>query len=230
MFMKTENALQDPISKYKLLFTKPKTFFKEVVKEKDYQAIAIYVGFVLAVGELLEYIAWFPSVTINDVIPKENILRLGIAGIIMNPLLTLGVTLVLAWFINIFLSFFEKNKDFFTTWKVIAYSMLIPIVYSISISLFQTIAESLNPWADQSIFATHPTWGLYSLLMTILFVLLAVAVLVHVFKTQVIGLKEYYKLTTKQAFTVVICSTILFLLLLIFLFVVIGMYAVRTAL
>ena len=104
------------------------------------------------------------------------------------------------------------------------YASLVPIAYSVSLSIVQTIAEAVNPWPDQSLLAATPTWGPYSLLFSGLFLLVGIVTIIHTIYTEVIGLKEYHKLTTTQAIIALLVPVLLLILIVILVAAVLGSF------
>ncbi|MBI5073137.1 hypothetical protein HZA99_04930, partial [Candidatus Woesearchaeota archaeon] len=186
--MKTQN----PFKVYKQLFLTPKTFFKAAAKETDAVTIAVFVGLFLLAGKILEFAAWVPTLSIHTETAYLPTMMLSIMGSLVSPLLTLLAILVFACFVHLAVSYFKKGTSFFSTWKVLMYASLIPIVYTVALSIVQTISEAVNPWPAQSFLAANPEWGVYSLLMFSLLFLVGVVILIHIVYTEVIGLKEYH--------------------------------------
>lgn len=210
--MKTQN----PFKIYEQLFLTPKHFFKAVAKESDAVLIAVYVALFLLIGKILEFVAWIPTLSVYTETAYLPTLMLSFVGSLVSPLVTLLVILIFSSLVHFAVSYFKKGASFFATWKVFMYASLIPIVYNVALSIVQTMAESLNPWSEQSFLSANPTFGIYSLLMLVLLVLVILVTIIHVVYTEVVGLQEYHKLTTWQA---LISIFVPFILLVLFIFV-----------
>lgn len=208
-----------PIKKYELLLTKPKEFFKAVEKETDWQAIALFVGVYLFVGGLLEYLAFLPVATASI---SLEMLKIGFSKVFLNPFITLLISLILAGGIHLGIRMYKKGQPFFPTWKVVAYASLVPIVYSVSLSILSTITEALNPLEEQSIFSSDPVWGGYYVTMFVLVTVAGIIALVHALYTEILGVQEYHKLERKQAAVAVLVPSLILFLLSIVLMMVVG--------
>lgn len=208
-----------PIKKYELLLTKPKEFFTTVEKETDWQSIALFVGVYLFVGELLGYLVFLPVATETITL---SLLKSGFLGIFSSPFITLLISLVLAAGIHLGIKMYKKGQPFFSTWKVIAYASLIPIVYNVSLSIVNTVAEALNPFAEQSLLTPDRVWGGYSITITALFTLVGIIALIHTLYAEILGVQEYHKLDRKQAAVAVLVPSLILFLLSIALMMVVG--------
>ncbi len=215
----TKNLFTDPIKKYKLLFTKAEQFYKKIQVEKEYQNIVLYVLGLVFVGEILSFVAWLPTLGLGIETAFFAIL-MGFVGIILSPMLTLLATFICAGIVHLCLMLFKKGLDYFTTWKVLAYASLIPIIYNIASSIITTFAESLNPWPAQSLLAEELVFGMYSITVLVFMFIIGLVSLIHVLYTEVVGLRLYHKITTAQAvgalvlsFVVIIMLVLLFVLL-----------------
>lgn len=214
-----KNLLTNPIKKYQLLFTKAEQFYKKIQAEKEYQDIVLYVLGLVFVGEILSFVAWLPTLGLGIETAVLAIL-FGIMGVILSPIVTLIATFIGAWIVHLCLMLFKKGLDYFTTWKVLAYACLIPVLYNIASSIITTFAESLNPWPEQSLLAGEPVFGTYSLTVLVFMFIIGFASLIHALYTEVVGLRLYHKITTAQAvgalalsFVVIIVIVLLFVLL-----------------
>ncbi|MEK6922117.1 MAG: YIP1 family protein [Nanoarchaeota archaeon] len=217
-----KSLFTDPIKKYQLLFTKAEQFYKKVQAEKEYQDIALYLlGFVF-VGEILSFVAWLPTLGLG-IETAVFAIAMGVLGIILSPILTLLATFIGAGIVHLCLMLFKKGLDYFTTWKVVAYASLIPIIYNIASSIITTFAESLNPWPEQSLLAAEPVFGTYSITVLVFMFIIGFASLIHALYTEVVGLRLYHKITTGQAVGALALSfvviLVLFLLFVLFVFV-----------
>lgn len=214
-----KNQTFHPIKKYELLLTKPKEFFKAVEKETDWQSIALFVGIYLLVGGLLEYLAFLPVAT-ETITPA--LLKSGFSKTFLSPFITLVASLILAGAIHLGIRMYKKGQPFFPTWKVVAYASLVPIVYSVSLSILSTITEALNPFAEQSIFSSDPVWGGYYLTLFVLMTVVGIIALVHTLYAEILGVQEYHKLDRKQAAVAVLVPSLILFLLSIALMMVVG--------
>lgn len=212
-----------PIKKYEILLRKPQEFFKTVEKETDWQSIALFVGVYLFVGELLGYLAFLPIAT--ETISLEMV-KAGFLGIFSSPFITLLISLILAAAIHLGIRFYKQGQPFFSTffptWKVVAYASLVPIVYNVFLSIVNTVAEALNPFAEQSLLTPDRVWGGYSITITILFTIVGIIALIHTLYTEIIGVLEYHKLDRKQAAVAVLVPSLILFLLSIALMMVVG--------
>ena len=218
--MKTEN----PFKVYEQLFLTPKLFFKAVAKETDAVTIAVFVGLFLFAGKVFELAAWIPTLAIHSDAAYLPTIMLSVLGSLVSPLLTLLATLFVACLVHLGVSYYKKGTSFFSTWKVLVYATLIPIVYSVSMAVVQTIAESVNPWPDQSLLAASPVWGPYSLLISGLLFLVVLVTIIHTIYTEAVGLKEYHKLTTAQALVAIIVPLLILILFVLLLLVLFGSF------
>lgn len=214
LVMKTKN----PFKVYEQLFLDPNAFFKTVAKETDAVMIAAFVGLFLLAGQILEFVAWIPTLSIHAEAEYLPTVLFSVMGILIHPILTLLFTLLLAGLVHLGVSYFKKGSSFFATWKVLTYATLIPIAYSVSLSIVQTILEAVNPWPEQSMFVAEPSWGLFSILIFVLMFLVSLVMLIHSIYTEVVGLKIYHKLTTTQALIAIIAPVLLFVLIVVLLF------------
>jgi hypothetical protein len=214
-----KNLFTDPIKKYQLLFTKAEQFYKKIHAEKEYQDIVLYVLCFIFVGEILSFVAWLPTLGLG-IETAFFAIFMGIMGIILSPILTLLATFICAGIVHLCLMLFKKGLDYFTTWKVLAYASLIPILYNIVSSIMTTFAESLNPWPAQSLLAEELVFGTYSITVLVLMFIIGFVSLIHVLYTEIVGLRLYHKISTAQAigalvlsFVVIIVIILLFVLL-----------------
>lgn len=221
MAAKNKDIFVHPIRKYQTLLTKAETFFK-AEKETEYQPIIIFVFLYVLVGQILEFVAWVPSLgslggaerlPLPDLI-LSNIF-LGVIGILLSPVLIIIGTFIIAGAVHLGVSCYKKGQPFFQTWKVIAYAALIPIIYNVFSTLLTTITESFNPWPDQSIYSQMPVFGPYYVAMTGLLVIIGLIVLVHAIYTEIVGIKLYHKLSAQQAAVAVIVPTLMLFFLLV---------------
>ncbi|MEK6867959.1 MAG: hypothetical protein AABX98_03995, partial [Nanoarchaeota archaeon] len=111
---------------------------------------------------ILSFVAWLPTLGLG-IETAVFAIAMGVLGIILSPILTLLATFIGAGIVHLCLMLFKKGLDYFTTWKVVAYASLIPIIYNIASSIITTFAESLNPWPEQSLLAAEPVFGTYSI-------------------------------------------------------------------
>ena len=216
-----KNLFADPIKKYQLLFTRAEQFYKKIQGEKEYQDIVLYVlGFVF-VGEILSFVAWLPTLGLGIETAFLAIV-MGIMGIILSPIVTLIITFIGAGILHLCLMLFKKGLDYFTTWKVVAYASLIPILYNIASSIITTFAESLNPWPAQSLLAGEPVFGTYSITVMVFMFVIGITSLLHALYTEVVGLRLYHKLTTGQAVGAIILSIIVVIALVLLCVLIMG--------
>ena len=221
MATKKQDIFAHPIRKYQTLLTKAKTFFN-AEKEKEYQPILIFVFLYVLVGQILEFVAWVPSLGSLGgaaVLPMEgtalvNII-LGIFGIFLSPIFTIIFTFILAGVIHLAVLYYKKGAQYFQTWKVIAYAALIPIIYNVFTSLVTTIVEAVNPWPEQSIFSQMPVFGPYYLTVAGLLLIVGLIALIHTIYTEIVGISIYHKITTQQAAVAVIVPTFLLIFLVV---------------
>ncbi|MBI5002318.1 YIP1 family protein [Candidatus Woesearchaeota archaeon] len=223
MAAKKQDIFAHPIRKYQTLLTKAKTFFN-AEKEKEYQPILIFVFLYVLVGQILEFVAWVPSLgSIGgaEFLSIEGTLLtivLGILGMFLSPIITIIFTFIIAGITHLAVLYYKKGASYFETWKVIAYAALIPIIYNVFTSLVTTIVEAVNPWPDQSVYSQVPVFGPYYLTALGVLFIIGLFALIHTIYTEIVGIKLYHKLTTKQAAVAVIVPT----LVLIFVAIVIG--------
>lgn len=221
-----------PLLKYLSLFTHPEAFFKVVAKEKDYwQIIAFVAGFAF-LGNLMEFLLWWPLATLNGVSIPVSFLT-AFAGVFASPVLTLLTGFIAALVVHLGVLLFHGQERFFSTWKVVAYASIIPVAYNVFTALLQTLAEFLNPFPEQSLMlGTGPTqmmtWGVYSISMTAFLTLVGIVALVHVLYAEVKGVVWYHKLTNRHAFiATVILPLVAFLLILLLSIALVWLFRTR---
>lgn len=208
-----------PIKKYETLLVKAEEFFKKVEAETEYKPLIIFLFVYLLVGQILEFVAWVPSLGATEIafsFGATPLLLLSVlGGIFAGPALTILCSFIIAGAIHLGVSYYKKKQLYFSTWKVVGYAALIPIIYNVFATLITTIAESLNPWPEQSVFSQAPILGAYYTGMSVFLLVLGIAVLAHTVYTIIIGVKQYHNLTMQQASLAVIIP----LLILFFLFI-----------
>lgn len=227
MAAKNKDIFTHPIKKYQTLLTEAKTFFI-AEKEKEYQPIVIFVFLAVLVGQILEFVAWVPSLgSLPAPVEGEFVnIALGVFGILLSPVITIIGTFIVAGAIHLAVLYYKKGTPYFQTWKVVAYAALIPIIYNIFTTILTTIAESLNPWPEQSIFSQIPLLGPYYMVLIGVLIITGILALIHTIYTEIVGIRIYHKLTTQQAAVVVLVPTIL-LFFLVVAFVMLLMMLVR---
>lgn len=221
MAVKKQDIFAHPIRKYQTLLTKTKEFFN-AEKEMEYQPIVIFVFLYILVGQILEFVAWVPSLGVvgAEAFPAAFVaLPLSIFGILIGAVIMLLLTFLIAGVVHLGISYYKKGAPYFLTWKVVAYATLISIIYNVFSSILTTLLEAVNPWPEQSIYAQVPIFGPYYIIILALMFIIGIAALVHTIYTEIVGIKIYHKLSTKQAAVAVIVP-MLILILLITLFVV----------
>ncbi len=217
-----------PLLKYLSLFTHPEAFFKAVAKEKDYwQIIAFVAGFAF-LGNLIEFLLWWPLAALKGFSISVSFLT-AIAGVVASPVLTLLTGFIAALVVHLGVLLFHGQERFFSTWKVVAYASIIPVAYNVFTALLQTLAEFLNPFPEQSLmWGANMTWGIYSMSMTAFLIFVGLVFLIHVLYAQVVGLVAYHKLSKGYAciaacIATVIQLTFFFLLGIVLVWLFIGM-------
>ncbi len=230
MTAKNKDIFAHPIRKYQTLLTKAKDFFN-AEKEKEYQPIVIFVFLYILVGQILEFVAWVPSLGSlggAEFLPMEGAalvnITLGVFGILLSPVITIIFTFILAGVIHLAVSYYKKGAVYFQTWKVVAYAALIPIIYNVFTSLVTTIVEALNPWPEQSVFSQMPVFGPYYLIVAGLLFIVGLIALIHTIYTEIVGLSIYHKITTKQAAVAVIIPTLILIVIVVAIVVGIMMF------
>ena len=220
MATKKQDIFAHPIRKYQTLLTKAKTFFN-AEKEKEYQPILIFVFLYVLVGQILEFVAWVPSLGSlggATVLSMESALVnivLGILGMFLSPIITIIFTFIIAGIIHLAVLYYKKGAPYFQTWKVIAYAALIPIIYNVFTSLITTLVEAVNPWPDQSIYSVVPVFGPYYLFMMSILLIIGLFALIHTIYTEIVGISIYHKITTQQAAVAVIVPTLILIFLVV---------------
>lgn len=211
--MQLPKVLETPMLKYLSLWMHPETFFKAVAKEKDYwQIIAFVAGFAF-LGNLIEFLLWWPLAALKGFSISVSFLT-AIAGVVASPVLTLLTGFIAALVVHLGVLLFHGQERFFSTWKVVAYASIIPVAYNVFTALLQTLAEFLNPFPEQSLmWGANMTWGIYSMSMTAFLILVGLVFLIHVLYAQVLGLALYHNLSKGHAFvTAVVLPLIAFFL------------------
>lgn len=225
-----ERTMNTPkqLLKYLSLFTHPEAFFKAVAKEKDYwQIIAFVAGFAF-LGNLIEFLLWWPLATLKDFSISVSFLT-AIAGVVASPVLTLLTGFIAALVVHLGVLLFHGQERFFSTWKVVAYASIIPVAYNVFTALLQTLAEFLNPFPEQSLmWGANMTWGIYSMSMTAFLTIVGIVALVHVIYAEVKGIILYHKLTNRHAvIATVILPLVAFLLILLLSIALVWLFRTR---
>lgn len=223
------------IDKLKLLFHNPENFYKTVEKEQGYWNILQYVLIILGLAYLFEILLSMPayiqflkgqSLLYNL---AENISSLTITVLavfylfvqfIMVLVILLAAPFITASIVHLGFLATKIKKDYFPTFKVVAYSMVISVPYGIlgsivSIVFFISFPKSFS---YESLKDVSPLLlGGPNLALIIISAIISLASIVHVIWVQVIGLSCYHGITKKKALigSLLIPAAIIVLVLLI---------------
>lgn len=197
-------VMKKQIVKYKeLLFSAE--FFRKVKEETNYYTICLYVGSIVLLGEVIEFVSILPFV--EEV--QYNLLWIFLA-VLASPFISLALVFALAWFIHQGVLYIVKGQPYLATWKVIAYASIIPVGYNILSAVVRLVGEYVNPWQEQSLFTQTPAYGTYSITMLVLLGIIVCASFAHQIIVAIRGLREYYPLALWQAIAVLVIPTLVF--------------------
>jgi hypothetical protein len=209
------------VDKYILLFTKPTLFFQKVAKEKAYWPIILFVAVLSFIAELFEVVIWTPMILRSGLGSFQMYTTIAsyIASLFLTPLFTVLMVFVAAALVHLLISYFKGKGSFFTTWKVVAYTSVISVAYSLLSSVLLLFIDLVNPDSTQSILAPEPVMGVWWFAGIVLSILIALAILVHVIYTQIVGLVLYHKISKGQALIAIVTP---FFIVFLFIFILVA--------
>ena len=189
-----EQSIKEYWAALKLLFTNPLKFYGSVTKETGYRQIIFkYAIFVAVLQAFLFLVGLYSNIKEDDYLVLTSflvlLLRIGFAFAV--PFIAAGV-------VHLGVLMFKGKKDYYTTFKPIAYSLFISIIYG---SLATLVYEIINtflpaPIIVESISEIMPHF--------VSGVVIGVIGMIHVLYTQTIGISYYHQLSKIKAFLAVI--------------------------
>lgn len=200
------------MKKLNSLFFHPKRFFSEVEKEKSYSDILFFYVEIAIFSIILESIFSIILLALKGNLSASNLLDL-IISFIIGLGMAFAITFIISFIVHLGVLIFRGKQGYFNTYKPVAYSLAIGVIYGIisiiilgMLGLVIPIEEITDPaqiYVSKGFIISMITYGVIMLIS-----------IIHVLYAQVISLSKFQKISRLRAFSSIILIPLIILIIL----------------
>jgi hypothetical protein len=200
----------------KKLFFHPKKFFDSVEKDRNYSKIMFFYVKASVIAAIVSLVCSLILLSFQNKLAGAGVFSL-ITSAVIGVGMAFLIPFIASFIVHIGVWIFRGKQGYFNTYKVIAYSLAIALIYGIFSTIIVSIIGITNPVSiSQESLAANPALifqekgYIASIAVSLIIFLVS---LIHSLAVQVIGISRFQKMSKLRAFFAIIIIPLVLLII-----------------